>query len=135
TAFIPASVLSLDHLKWRIQCIDSWGRRIIVGGNDGSLRIFDSDDEKVVWRQLFCDENFAKKTAPLEQISVVSHDNRTLLISLADSLISVHELPPLPPPPPPSAASTPPKDAPVTLMLRCRLEKSRGAYLFASNKD
>ena len=119
----------LGHLKrYKISCFCTYGDSLLVASSDGALRLFDTDDEKAVWRERVLDEQFGAKKG-VEMMAVVDitlHSasgnsngggsgggEDALLVSIVGSVCRVHTLP--------------------SLRSLSLLAESKGCYTFAIN--
>eukprot|EP01116_Phalansterium_solitarium_P000135 TRINITY_DN10090_c0_g1_i1.p1 TRINITY_DN10090_c0_g1~~TRINITY_DN10090_c0_g1_i1.p1 ORF type:complete len:892 (-),score=174.91 TRINITY_DN10090_c0_g1_i1:69-2744(-) len=99
-----SSALLIDKLPLKIESIETWGGRLLVGTAEGVLFIYevkekDKKDPAVSGRSQFsvslldAQKSFTNKK-PIQQLSVVELPNTlTVLLSLSDGYISIHDLP------------------------------------------
>eukprot|EP00808_Paulinella_micropora_P030623 g72584.t1 len=92
-AYHDATVIHMTS-RWKISSIAAWGEnRLFVGGNDGSLRIFETDSDRVTFKETRKEEKFAKKS--ISQMVVVFHEQKDFLIALCDEVVTIYRLPSL----------------------------------------
>ena len=98
----------LGHLKrYKISCFCTYADSLLVASSDGALRLFDTDEEKAVWRERVLDEQFGAKKG-VEMMAVVditihtaagsgggSGGEDALLVSIVSGVCRVHTLPSL----------------------------------------
>lgn len=130
-------VVDLVRNKLKIACWDSWGSSLIVAGVDGIVRVYDpegstsspftsstSSSASLAASSLstsVCPAGFRETICPVrfgkifEQLAVVVHQEHSLMLVIVDSVIRVYTLP--------------------HFELLHEVEKSRGCYMFAVNKD
>ncbi len=97
----------LESKKSKITALETHEGTLFVAMGDGLLQWYESDNDKVVFRQTL-NEPICNK--PIEQMHVV--DN--MLILLSDGLIRVHQLP--------------------SLKKLDELERAKGAYMFSASR-
>ena len=116
----------LGHLKrYKINCFCTYADSLLVASSDGALRLFDTDEEKAVWRERVLDEQFGAKKG-VEMMAVVditlntaaggggsSAGEDALLVSIVSGVCRVHTLP--------------------SLRSLSLLAESKGCYTFAIN--
>ena len=115
----------LGHLKrYKISCFCTYADSLLVASSDGALRLFDTDEEKAVWRERVLDEQFGAKKG-VEMMAVVdinihsasgsgsSGGEDALLVSIVSGVCRVHTLP--------------------SLRSLSLLAESKGCYTFAIN--
>ena len=115
----------LGHLKrYKISCFSTYGDSLLVASSDGALRLFDTDEEKAVWRERVLDEQFGAKKG-VDMMAVVdvsihatsggsgSGGEDALLVSIVNGVCRVHTLP--------------------SLRSLSLLAESKGCYTFALN--
>eukprot|EP01114_Cavostelium_apophysatum_P004200 TRINITY_DN1437_c0_g2_i2.p1 TRINITY_DN1437_c0_g2~~TRINITY_DN1437_c0_g2_i2.p1 ORF type:complete len:873 (+),score=238.27 TRINITY_DN1437_c0_g2_i2:146-2764(+) len=113
TAFNAVTVI--EKLPLKIEAIETWGQKLIVGTTEGVLFIYEiksSSDGRNPFTVSLVDaqKTFSKK--PINQLTVVEEYN--IIISLSDGFISIHDLP--------------------SFNLRSQIARSRGCHLYTIEK-
>lgn len=86
----------VDNFGRRIESVCTWGQRVIVGLGDGTLLMFERQEQsgppsasQPAWQVVFAQKAFSRRPVQQMQASV----QHSVLISLTDDGVSFHKLP------------------------------------------